>query len=306
MTVFISQTILFFILLVAISVGSLSFFQSLAREQSEKRAAETEYRRRRAEITGKSSLNLIDRTKQKLVYNLDVIKMPHQVFIIMVVGAAVVGFFFGKLILTRSELAVFMALLFAVLPVTFVYVRSSWYKQHESAMLENCMVTITSSYRANKDIIKSVRDNINKTNMPVAFKNFLSEVTFVDSSVERALRKVGASFDNKYFDEWIEVLIKSQKDSTMMDILPVIIDEMDEAKKAHNEAAAAMRSVWREYVVWVVTCICVPLILRLNDQWYNALVNTTIGKALVVALLVFLANTLRAMVRISRASADIS
>lgn len=297
--------LVFVLLLAAISVASLNVFNDFAREQNEKKEAENEFKRRKAAMTGKETLGPVARFKQKLLYNLDIIHMPRQIFLIMELGATIIGFFIGKIILTGTELAVFMSVLFAALPLTFIFVRSSWYKQHEMAMLENCMVTITSTYRANKDIIKSVSENINKTNMPVAFKNFLGEVAYVDSSVERALRKVGASFDNKYFDEWIEVLIKSQRDSNMMDILPVIIDEMDEAKKAQNESSAAMRSVWREYVIWVVTCVCVPLVLRLNADWYNALVNTPIGKALVIGLLVFLANTLRAMVKISRESATI-
>lgn len=305
MTVFVGEVLIFIFLFAAVLIGSANIFKTMKLEADARRRSESEFKRRKAEMTGKNTLGFIDRYKQKIGYSLDLIKMPKTVFLMLVGGSTIVGFFFGKIILTRSELAIFMAALFSTLPIVFVGVRSSWYKHHEMASLETCMVTITGSYRATKDIVKAVRDNIDKTTMPVAFKNFLSEVTFVDSSIEKALRKVGASFDNKYFDEWIEILIKSQYDSHMMDLLPVIIDEMDEAKKAQNESSAAMKAVWREYALWVITCICVPLVLRLNAQWYDALVNTTPGKVLVILLLVGVANTFRAMAAISKAASEI-
>lgn len=300
MTIFLVQTILFIILLVLITMVSLSALKKIRDESVEKKREEAELRRRKAAISGKETLSKSARLKQQVLYNLDVIHMPMTVFLVMEVGVTVIGFFAGKLILTATGLSVALACIFALLPLVFISVRASWYKQNEAAMLEGCMVMITGAYRTNKDIIKSVQDNINKSQMPVAFKTFLSDVTFVDSSVERALRKVGASFSNPYFNEWIEVLIKSQHDSTMMDILPVIIDEMNEAKKAQNESSAAMKAVWREYALWVITVICVPLVLKINDEWYNALTNTLVGKGLVIALLICLANTLRAMVKISK------
>lgn len=300
MSAFFAEAIVFLCILGIAAILSTKTLKQIASESKQKKEEEAEMRRRRAEITGKSALTRKERFAQNLLYNLDVIHMPRQVYIIMEVGAAIIGFFFGKLILSSPELAIAMAIVCALLPTVFVVVRASWYKQHEAAMLENCMVMITGAYRTNKDIIKSVKDNIDKQNMPQAFKTFLSDVAFVDSNVERALRKVGASFGNRYFQEWIEVLIKAQYDSTMMDILPVIIDEMDEAKKAQNESSAAMKAVWREYATWVVTAICVPLVLKINDEWYSALVDTIPGKCMVLALLLGIVNSLRVMIKISK------
>lgn len=298
--IFLAQVAFFVCILVIICIASANSFREMAEQAKEKKQREEELRRRKAEISGTTSLNRIQRLKENLLYNLRVIKMPNQIFLIMVIGAAIVGFFFGKLILTTFELSLCMALLFAFMPIIFVVVRANWYRQHEADMLENCMVMINGSYRACRDIIKAVKDNIDKPNIPVAFKTFLSDVAFVDSNVEKALRKVAAAFRNRYFDEWIEVLIKAQYDSNMMDMLPVIVDEMNEAKKAQNESAAAMKSVWREYAMWVITVICVPLVLKVNPEWYNALVNTPFGKVLVVLLLLGLANTMRIMAKISK------
>ena len=290
----------FICILVIIGIVFSSSLKEMAEESKQKKEEKAALARRKAEISGKNTLSKTQRLKEALYYNLKVIKMPKQIFGIMVIGAAIIGFFFGKMILTSGELALCMGLLFGCMPVVFVAVRANWYKQHELATLETCMVMINSSYRASRDIIKAVKDNIDKPNMPVAFQTFLSDVAFVDSNVERGLRKVGAAFRNRYFDEWIEVLIKAQHDSNMMDLLPVIVEEMDEAKKAQNESAAAMKAVWKEYALWVVTVICVPLALKLNDEWYNALVNTPLGKLLVVLLLLGVLNTMRVMAKISK------
>lgn len=287
----------FFIVAIILSIPSLKDAHKYAQEKKNERE---EYRKRKAIIAGKEYIGRTAKFRQRLLYNLDIVRMPKQVFFVLEIGSAILGLFFGRLILSSLELVICMAAVTACLPIVFVAVRASWYRQHEAAILESCMVMITGSYRANRDIIKAIKDNIDKPNMPVAFRNFLSEVTFVDSSVERALRRVAASFNNRYFDEWIEVLIKAQHDSTMMDILPVIVDEMNEAKKAQNESAAAMKAVWREYVIWVITVVCVPLILKLNNEWYTALVYTLPGKAMVLGLLLGLVNTLRVMVKISR------
>lgn len=296
-----SGILLFLVLMLAAALVIIypqlnSSFQSAQAKKKEKQ----EMLKRRSELSGKNKLSRLQRFKENLLYNLDVIRMPRQVFLFMEIGIIVAGFFAGKFIMSDNALSLAMAILFAAIPIVFVAVRANWYKQYESAILENCMVMITGAYRSTKDIIKAVRDNVDKPNMPVAFKKFLSEVTYVDSNIERALRKVAASFNNRYFDEWIEVLIKAQYDSNMMDILPVIIDEMNEAKKAQNEASAAMKKVWREYALWVVTMLCVPLVLKINDAWYSALVDTNFGRLLVAAMLVGLGNTMRIMVKITR------
>lgn len=300
MAIFAAQAVIFVVVLLIAIVLSASSIKSISEENRERKLEAEAFRKRKAAMSGRDTMSKVEKFKHKTMYTLDIIHMPRTIFLIMEIGAFILGFFFGKIILTSSELALIMAIVVAMVPFTFVFVSANWYKQNEAAMLENCMVLITGSYRANKDIIKAVRDNIDKPNMPLAFKTFLSDVTFVDSSVEKALRKVGASVSNRHFDEWIEVLIKSQHDSNMMDILPIIIDEMNEAKKAQKEASAAMKAVWREYALWVVTMICVPLVLKINDDWYNSLVNTPIGKGLVIALFVGLANSLRVMVKISK------
>lgn len=305
MTTFLAQAIIFIIFLIFACIVSVPVVKQMSSESKQKKEEAAEFKRRQAAITGKSNLTRLQRFKQNLLYNIDVIKMPRQVFLILEVGAVVLGFIFGKIVFTSTGLALASVALFVTLPAVFVLVRASWYKQNEAGMLENCMVMITSSYRSTRDIVKAFKDNVNKNNVPVAFKNFVSDVTFVDSNVERALRKVGAAFNNRYFDEWIEVLIKAQHDSTMMDILPSIIDEMDEAKKAQSEASAAMKKVWREYITWVITCICVPLVLRVNEEWYNALVYTVPGKVLVIALIAGLINSLRVMLKINSRPIDV-
>lgn len=298
--IFLAEVAVFVCILAVIALLSLNALKQIAEESRQKKEEQKNLRRRKAEISGQQKLSKSQRFKENLLYNLQVIKMPTQLFAIMEIGITIIGFFFGKLILTSAELALCMAIVFAFLPIVFVSVRANWYKQQEMASIETCMVMINSSYRASRDIVKAVRDNADNPSMPVAFKNFLSTVTLVDSNVERALRKVGAAFNNRYVDEWIEALIKAQYDSNMMDLLPSIVSEMDEAKKAQNESAAAMKAVWREYAMWVVTIICVPLVLKINPEWYNALVYTPVGKLLVVLLLLGLLNTMRVMVKISK------
>ena len=297
---FIAEVILFVLLISAALIASLNTINKLIAEEKERKAAEAELLAKRQKISGKTQYKGLKLLKQRISYSLDVIHMPKHIFQILMGGCVIVGFFFGRIVFTTFGLSLLTACMFTFLPILFVSVSANWYKQKESAILENSMVMVNSSYRATYDIIQAIRENANKPNVPTAFKTFLADVTFVDTSVERSLRKMAASIENPFFESWVDVLIKSQNDRNMIDLLPGIVDEMNEAKRAQVESQTVMKSVWREYALWVVTVICAPLALKLNATWYNALIYTTVGKVLIILLMVGLLNTVRTMIKISK------
>lgn len=300
MTYLACEVIIFIIFLAIAGILLYPKYKASLEIEREHKKAKAEFEARNAMISGEKKLTGIKKFKQKLLYNMDVVHMPHNVFYTACVASGVVGFFFGRIVLSTVGLSIVCAIGFLFIPAAFIAVQANWYKQKEAISLENCMVMVTSSYRSTNDIIKAIECNIDKPDMPVAFRTFLTDVTFVDASVERALHKMAASIDNPFFDEWVDVLIKSQNDRNMIELLPIIIDEMNEAKKAQIESQSAMKGVWKEYALWVGTVAAVPLILKLNQAWYNALVYTAMGKIMLFFLMVGLANTVRQMIKISR------
>jgi len=102
------------------------------------------------------------------------------------------------------------------------------------------------------------------------------------------LRRLELKLNNKYFSEWIDILVLSQeKSGDMRFILPAVIDGMNDAKKLQIEADTVMMNVWKEYFMSIILAFSIIPILRFsNAEWFNILINTFVGKLLIVLMLI--------------------
>lgn len=69
------------------------------------------------------------------------------------------------------------------------------------------MMILSNSYVVTEDFITTVRDNLEILEYPEPFKNFLTYVTLMDSSVDNGLRRMEAQVNNPYFSQRIDVLV---------------------------------------------------------------------------------------------------
>lgn len=62
---------------------------------------------------------------------------------------------------------------------------------------------------------------------------------------------------------------------------------MNDAKKLQIEADTVMMNVWKEYFMSIILAFSIIPILRFsNAEWFNILINTFVGKLLIVLMLI--------------------
>lgn len=211
-----------------------------------------------------------------------------NVFWFMVIAAAFIGFGLGKYLFRNDMLAFATSLVLLPVPYIILNVRSRWYKRNQDELLENSMNLITNSYLGCNDIITAVNENLNKLDIYKPFAEFVTDVTLIDSNVKRALRKLELKINNKYFSEWIDILVLSQeKSGDYRFILPAVVQSMNDAKRLQIEADTIMMSVWRDYFTAIILSFSIiPLLRWSNAAWFDILTTSVVGKILILLMLV--------------------
>ena len=211
-----------------------------------------------------------------------------NVFWFMVIMAAFIGFGVGKFLFRGNMLAFATAIVLLPIPYIILNVRSRWYKRNQDELLENSMNLITNSYLGCNDIITAVNENLNKLDIHRPFAEFVTDVTLIDSNIKRALRKLELKINNKYFSEWIDILVLSQeKSGDYRFILPAVVQSMNDAKRLQIEADTVMMSVWRDYFTAILLSFSIiPLLRWSNAAWFDILTTSMAGKILILIMLI--------------------
>ena len=198
------------------------------------------------------------------------------------------GIGLGKSLFSDNLLAVATGI--AVIPVPYIVfkVRARWYIRNCDEQLETSMNLITNSYLGCNDIITAVNENLDKLDSPKPFAEFVTDVTLIDSNIKRALMKLEVKVNNKYFSEWIDILVLAQeKSGDYRFILPAVVQSMNDAKRLQIEADTVMMSVWRDYFTSVILAFSIiPLLKWSNATWFDILVGSGIGKSLIILMLI--------------------
>jgi len=275
--------VIFALLFIAIAV----IFQLFKRDPIA--AAEAKQRKiRRQNLIGKKQ-NRIQRLYYRIDYLLQIAKMSWSIFIVMILAIAAALSAIGYVIFRRSLLILACGVL--ALPVAYIllYLRTFSYRRLQNEQLEHSMSIILNTYRETGDIIKSIAENIEHILPKEPFEEFLLEVTIIDPNINRALRRLEIKINNSFFSQWIDMLILSQTDRNMIFLLPVIINDMNDARSKQNAAIAEMATLWRDFFLSLIVVLSAPLVIRfVNIEWYYILIGTPIGNLLIVILLLCL------------------
>ena len=198
------------------------------------------------------------------------------------------GLVLGKFLFTDTLLAVTTGIALIPVPYIVLKVRARWYKRNQDELLENSMNLITNSYLGCNDIITAVNENLDKLDTPKPFAEFISDVTLIDSNIKRALMKLELKINNKYFSEWIDILVLAQeKSGDYRFILPAVVQSMNDAKRLQIEADTVMMAVWRDYFTSIILSFSIiPLLRWSNSAWFDILVTTFVGKLLIMLMLI--------------------
>ena len=246
------------------------------------------------EARGMTSSNRISKELNAIRYSLEIMDKERQFAIVCT--AALALFISGMIISVLIDnwfLAPILSVAFAVVP--FVYVKSSMshFEKMMNEELETAISIITTSYVRNDDIVSAVKENLSYIKPPVKnmMVSFVNHATVISADTKSAILELRNSTSNYIFQEWCDTLISCQDDRTQKTALLPIVAKFTDVRQVNSELQTLVFSPRSEYITMVILVLMnFPLMYALNKEWFDILVNTTIGKATVaiVALVVLI------------------
>lgn len=169
-------------------------------------------------------------------------------FLLSVAAALVGGFTAGFLLFNNAALAGLMAVCLGPAPYFYLTVKSARAAREEIEGLENTMSVITNAYAGCDDIIRAVETYVEEKNRylpvglrkPTPFDEFVSEIRLINPNIEHGLYRLSAKIKNRYFAEWVKMLILCHHDRRLKFALFPVIKSMNDAKAMQIESDGMM------------------------------------------------------------------
>lgn len=229
---------------------------------------------------------LVDKLLAKCVSLITNSQMPRTAYYILTVVCAVGGYCAGKVIFSSFPIALAVGTFGLIAPLLFFSFRQTKAKTAQLERLASSMMILSNSYVVTEDFITSVRDNLEILEYPEPFKDFLTYVTLMDSSVDNGLRRMEARVNNPYFSQWIDALVLAQDDRSLKYVTVTVVDSMHDVLSVQAESDAAMYAVWRDYLMTLIMIFSVPLIFKFTlADAYLTLTGSLVGQSMFILLL---------------------
>lgn len=229
---------------------------------------------------------LVDKLLAKCVSLITNSQMPKTAYYILTVVCAVGGYCAGKVIFSSFPIALAVGTFGLIAPLLFFSFRQTKAKTAQLERLASSMMILSNSYVVTEDFITSVRDNLEILEHPEPFKDFLTYVTLMDSSVDNGLRRMEAKVNNPYFSQWIDALVLAQDDRSLKYVTVTVVDSMHDVLSVQAESDAAMYAVWRDYLMTLIMIFSVPLIFKFTlADAYLTLTGSLVGQSMFILLL---------------------
>ena len=229
---------------------------------------------------------LVDKLLAKCVSLITNSQMPKTAYYILTVVCAVGGYCAGKVIFFSFPIALAVGTFGLIAPLLFFSFRQTKAKTAQLERLASSMMILSNSYVVTEDFITSVRDNLEILEHPEPFKDFLTYVTLMDSSVATGLRRMEAKVNNPYFSQWIDALVLAQDDRSLKYVTVTVVDSMHDVLSVQAESDAAMYAVWRDYLMTLIMIFSVPLIFKFTlADAYLTLTGSLVGQSMFILLL---------------------
>ena len=213
----------------------------------------------------------------------------------IIFGLVMLGIVFGNA-LNNIFLSFIFSILAIVAPFFAIHFIWSLKEQKMNDSLEIALSRITSSYmRPGMTFVDALKENMNELPDPVRpiFETILMQTTYVDADIVKSLRESKLGISNYIYKEWINAVIRCQSNQTLKPTLPLIVNKFPEQRVIIGEAKVIMQEYRRNYFIMTFATALSPAFLYLiQRKWFNLLLTTTIGKALLALLVICLAITL--------------
>ena len=173
------------------------------------------------------------------------------------------------------------AIAFAMIPFAYAKRTVNYYDNHIKEELETSLSIITTSYVRTDDIVTAVKENMQHLKPPVKeiFAGFVAENMMISSDIKQSIRHLKEKVSNSIFDEWCDTLIACQDDRTLKDTLMPTVAKLTDVRIVNNEIKGMLSAARTEYFMMAAMVVGnIPLLYFLNQDWYAALMYTTLGK----------------------------
>ena len=177
-----------------------------------------------------------------------------------------------------------LAVAFALIPFAYLAKTISIYETQVREEIETALSIITTSYVRSDNLISAVKENITYLKPPVKgiFESFLIEATVISPDIRMSIHNLKDKVKNSIFEEWCDTLISCQNDRTLKDTLRPVVSKLTDVRLVNNSLKTMLAETRREYWMMVAMVLAnIPLLYCINKDWYDALMYTTIGKAVI-------------------------
>jgi tight adherence protein B len=154
----------------------------------------------------------------------------------------------------------------------------------------------------NDDIITSVEENIAYLNPPITdlFKGFITQTRF-NPNVSQALQNMKNKLNSEVFHEWLDALTACQSDRTLKSTLSPIVSKLSDIRMVSGELDYLMFEPRKELITMAILLVGnIPLLYFLNRSWFNTLMFSIPGKAVLAISAAALFISFAAMIRLTK------
>lgn len=192
---------------------------------------------------------------------------------------------------------------FSLVPFWYIKFTANFFKKQLNAELETALSVITTSYMRSESIITAVDENITYINPPVSdvFKSFLTQTKLINSNIKMALVNLKGKIDNDVFREWVDAVIACQDDKNLKTTLIPIVSKLSDMRIVGAELDYLLYEPMKEFITMTILLIGnIPLIYFLNKEWYETLMFTSLGKAILAICISVIFISLAAVIKLTK------
>lgn len=193
------------------------------------------------------------------------------------------GLFIGFL-LDNILLGVVLMVIFPVIFSKWQKVRGSGYTRYLDSQVEDALAVITNHYAQSENLLMAVESSLVRLEDPLLsiLTEFANDLRLGTNSIE-ALGELRTKVSNRYWREWIDIMIRCQDDRQCKPLLMPIIHKMSSVRKAQARLDTTMKSIWSQHIMITLLVFGVIPILRVMDKtWYDMLMHTPLGKGIII------------------------
>lgn len=210
--------------------------------------------------------------------------------------------FLGGLLLKNLPLAAVLAVGLYFLPLWLSRFSLFRYQRFISDELEISLSLITTSYLRSNDILAAVEENLKSIREPVrgVFTLFCNSLKYVDANAPAQIERMKEQLDNKIFREWCDILILCQDNHLLQAALLPVVNKFAALKqqKEANETRMMQPLRYAAMMTAVVVGFC-PLLFMLNRSWFEHLMYSGAGQAVLAGTAIAVFVTINKAVSLS-------